>query len=126
MKYENLPFPIGSTFFDGGTVDSTVSTNLEGRVFEIEDLDYSQSGAKPARSGRFKKVMVVRNKAAAALLPKRVVTFKVTAGNAFLGQVDGYCTTTAKRAPAWSMSSCRRLACRWTICFTSRSKARRS
>ena len=91
-KQDNLPFAIGTTFFDGQTPDTAVAVNLEGKCYQVEDLDYSvTSGPKSARSARLRTVMVVRNSAGIALLPKRLVKFKETAGNTYLGQVDGYC-----------------------------------
>lgn len=98
-KYENLPFDRGTTFFGtGGTPDATSGANLEGQEYEIEDVDWGATGvgARPNRSNHMVRLRIVRNKAAAALLPKRLVTFKKTAGSAFLGQVDGYVTTTAQ------------------------------
>ena len=92
MKYENLPFPIGTTYTDGGTVVSTDGANLEGKEFEIEDLDYSATGVPPQRSNLYKRVRVVRNTSGIALLPKRLGSLK--AGTP--GQVDGYGTTTAQ------------------------------
>ncbi len=98
---EAPPFERGSTYYNGGTIDSANlgGGNLEGRIYEFADLDFSNvnPGARPARSGRTVFCMVVRNVAAAALLPKRLVTLQKTAGNAYLGKVDGYATITADR-----------------------------
>lgn len=95
-RKENPPFPRGQTFYNGGTIDSNNlgGANLEGTVWEFEDIDYSTAPFKQ-RSGRLVKCMIVRNVAAAALLPKRLVSFKQSAGSPFVGQVDGYTTTTA-------------------------------
>jgi hypothetical protein len=97
-KRENPPFPRGSTWYNGGTIDSNNlgGENLEGTIWEFEDLDLSATGAKSLRSNKPVKCMIVRNKAGAALLPKRLVTMKATSGATFLAQVDGYADTTAE------------------------------
>lgn len=99
-RNEAPPFGRGETFYNGGTIDSSNlgGVNLEGMVWEFEDVDYSSTspGAKPARSGRKVKCMCVRNVGAAALLPKRLVTLQQSAG-AILGRVDGYARLTADR-----------------------------
>lgn len=95
---ESPPFARGETYFNGGTADSTSGANYEGSIVEFADLDYSANsavGAKPSRSNRVVRCMVVRNVAAAALLPKRLVTLKKT-GLLFCGQVDGYADVTAE------------------------------
>jgi hypothetical protein len=86
-KRENPPFPRGSTWYNGGTIDSNSlgGENLEGTIWEFEDLDLSATGA-----------MIVRNKAADVLLPKRLVTMKATSGATYIAQVDGYADTTAE------------------------------
>lgn len=63
----------------------------------FEDLDYSVTGPKPARTNRFVRCLVVRNVSGIALLPKRLVTFQQTAGFS-TGRVDGYATATAVNA----------------------------
>jgi hypothetical protein len=90
-KRENPPFPRGSTWYNGGTIDSNNlgGENLEGTIWEFEDLDLSATGAKSLRSNKPVKCMIVRNKAGAALL-------KATSGATFLAQVDGYADTTAE------------------------------
>ncbi len=100
-RHENPPFARGETFYNGGTIDSNNlgGVNLEGKIYEFEDDDLYNAGlpgARPARSGRLVKCMIVRNVAAIALLPKRLVTLKKT-GTKYLGQIDGYVTTTADR-----------------------------
>ena len=97
-RHENPPFPRGSTFYNGGTIDTNNlgGVNLEGSVHEFEDVDLSAgTGAKPNRTNFPVKCMIVRNVAAAAILPKRLVKLKKTAGYYLLGQVDGYGTITA-------------------------------
>lgn len=101
-KRENPPFPRGSTWYDGNTIDSNDlgGVNLEGTLWEFEDVDLSATGAKSLRTNRPVICMIVRNVAAAALLPKRLVTMKTTSGLTYTGQVDGYADTTAE-APAF-------------------------
>lgn len=99
-KRENPPFPRGSTFYNGGTIDSANlgGENLEGTIWEFEDIDLSatSSGVRSARTNRPVKCMIVRNQSAGALLPKRLVTLKTTDGGTYTGEVDGYATTTAQ------------------------------
>lgn len=84
------PFPRGETFYNGTTIDSNDlgGANLEGKEYLFEDIDLSTGsvGARPARTNQYVRCRCVRNKAAAALLPKRLVTF--VAGD--WGRVDGY------------------------------------
>lgn len=97
-KRENPPFPRGSTWYNGGTIDTNNlgGENLEGTIWEFEDLDQSASGAKSLRTNKPVKCMIVRNKSGGALLPKRLVTMKATTGLTYLAQVDGYADTTAE------------------------------
>jgi hypothetical protein len=94
---ENPPFQRGTTWNDGRTIDSSNlgGPQLEGTEWEFEDIDYSSVGAKAQRTNRKVRCRIVRNASGIALLPKRVVRFKNTAGNDRVGQVDGYTTTTA-------------------------------
>lgn len=100
-KLESPPFERGATFFNGGTVDSTSGSNLEGNMWTFEDLDLSgrysatQGGSTNARSNRPIKCMVVRNASGITLLPKRLVTLQAS-GLYYLGRVDGYATTDAQ------------------------------
>lgn len=99
---ENPPFSRGETYYSGGTIDSNNlgGTQMEGSVWRFEDIDWSSTavGAKKNRTNRQVRCMVVRNVGAAAILPKRLVTFQLTAGQPFTGRVDGYARTTAARA----------------------------
>ncbi len=95
MKFEDLPFPLGTTWADGGTAASTDATHLEGKEYIVECIDYSDTGVtKPSLTGRYKKVRIVRNVTGSALLPKRIAKMK-TDGSAkeYLSQVDEYATT---------------------------------
>jgi hypothetical protein len=103
MRLENPPFQRGETFYQGATVPtpdaSDMASQLEGTEWEFPDLDYSVAGpTKPRRSPAMVRCRVVRNLNAAALLPKRLVSFQGTAGAAAFGRVDGYTTTTAALA----------------------------
>jgi len=100
---DDMPFAIGSTFFNGGTTDSTSGVEWEGREFDVLDLDYSGTLAKPrafSNSTEIKRVRVVRNVCVSGsggtttglLLPGFLVSFKLTK---YGKQVDGYTTTTA-------------------------------
>lgn len=95
-RSENPPFARGDTFYNGGTIDTANlgGADLEGQVWEFEDLDYSAKNL-PERSGRRCKCMIVRNASGIALLPKRLVTFQHTAGNE-PKRVDGYADLTAE------------------------------
>jgi hypothetical protein len=81
--YENLPFARGNTY---GTTDTAVGTHLEGREYIHLDNEYG--------TGKYVKVRIVRNSAAAALLPKRVAQLDAAAGT--VGRkATGYTTTSA-------------------------------
>jgi len=89
------PFPRGEYSTQSGAFD-----HLVGKEWVFEDLDYTQSasnmGARKHRTGRYVHCRLVKNSAGAALLPKRVVRFKVS-GTAYGAEVDGYVRTTAER-----------------------------
>ena len=91
-----MPFPIGTTYWQGATPpDATSGVEWEGREFVVEDLDYSSSPFKPRAYGNqitYKTVRIVRNVGSFTMLPKRLASFKTTA---YGRQVDGYATTTA-------------------------------
>jgi hypothetical protein len=104
-RNENPPFSRGETFFNGGTVDTTDKSGLEfeGKTWIFEDLQYNTPnlvGAKPARSNRDVKCMIVRNVSGVALLPGQLVNLQTggTDGRYFLGRVDGLAYVTAQRA----------------------------
>lgn len=99
---ESAPFGRGETFYQGGTIDSANlgGLNLEGQIRWFEDLDYSAAGgAKPQRSGRLVKCMIVRNVSAFVLNAKNLVTLQTagTDGRFFLGRVDGRSTVDAAK-----------------------------
>lgn len=99
MRLENPPFPRGETFYNGLSIDSTNLGGLqfEGAEWEFEDVQINAGvGAKPNRTNMKVRCRCVRNVAAIALQPKRLVTFQLTAGM-YGSRVDGYATTTAQR-----------------------------
>src|SRR4051812_27789861 len=101
-RNENPPFDRGQTFYNGATIDTNDlgGLSLEGQEFEFEDINWSSSsspGAKPARTNRRVRVRVVRNVAAIALLPKRLVTFQLSGVN-YGARVDGYADVTSERS----------------------------
>ena len=81
------PFGLGQTLGVSSTADGT---GWVGAVKQFPDVNPSTG---KVRSNRLKTCVAVRNLAAAALLPKRVVTFRVgTAGTGVFSAVDGYST----------------------------------
>lgn len=85
-KQENLPFQRGEYHL---ATDGNFE-NLLGREYEIEDIDWGQTGqgAKAHRSGKLVTVMLVKNESGVNLLPKHVVRFSRTAGE-YGHEVDG-------------------------------------
>lgn len=92
-RNENPPFERGETFYNGATIDSSDlgGVNLEGKEWIFEDKN-PVTGV--ARTGNYVRCRVVRNTNAAALLPKRIVSFEAD-GAEYGCRVDGYATTTA-------------------------------
>lgn len=83
-KDEAPPFPRGSTFYGGGTIDSNNlgGVNLEGKEYRFEDTIYG--------TGQYVVARIVRNSGTFALRPSRLVTFDTS----YIGQrVNGYATT---------------------------------
>lgn len=100
-RNENPPFGRGETFYNGGTIDSNNlgGTQLEGKEFVFEDVQYNvsgQVGAKPNRTNRYVRCRIVRNVGAVALLPKQCVTFQKTA-LVYGARVDGEVRLDAER-----------------------------
>lgn len=98
-KHENLPFPIGTTYFDGQTADTTTTTatNLEGKEYEVEDLNYvpaTFSATKTLRTAFLKRVRIVRNVSGVSLAGGYLVAPQQsgTDGRFYLGRVNGYST----------------------------------
>lgn len=97
MKLDDLPFPRGTTFpfysdDVGATPDLTAGAQYEGQEFLVEDVDYSNGRVNGVRSGKRVTLRVVRNKTATAVLPKRVVKYKVdgSTSDVYGGQINGY------------------------------------
>jgi hypothetical protein len=82
------PFALGQTLGVSSTADGT---GWVGAVKQFPDVDPATG---KVRSNRVKTCVAVRNSAAAALLPKRVVRFKLSAGTALFAEVDGYAAET--------------------------------
>lgn len=78
------PFSLGQTLGVSSTADGV---GWVGAVKQFPDVDPATG---KIRSNRVKTCVAVRNTAAAALLPKRVVRFKLSAGTALFSEVDGY------------------------------------
>ncbi len=98
-KHENLPFPISTTYFDGQTADTTTftATNLEGKEYEVEDLNYvpaTFSATKTLRTAYLKKVRIIRNVSGVGLEGGYLVEPQQsgTDGRFYLGRVNGYST----------------------------------
>lgn len=77
---DDLPFPRGETYFNGGTADTTSGKHLEGQIYEVRD-DIRNTGATI-------KLMVVRNNSGIALLPKRLAQLDFAGANPW--QAKGY------------------------------------
>jgi hypothetical protein len=112
-KSENLPFPIGTTYFDGQTADTTTftATNLEGKEYYVEDLFYVPSpfsATKTLRTAYLKRVRIVRNVATVGLEGGYLVEPQQsgTDGRYYLGRVNGYSTvgnTGATNNPSYGL-----------------------
>lgn len=89
------PFARGKTFYNGQTPDTSNygGTNLEGAIYTFRDID--PANPEVERSGKRVTCQVVRNTAAAALLPKRLVVYAAGLDNK---RVDGYTSVTAEYA----------------------------
>lgn len=102
-RNENLPFPLGSTFWNGDTtqINSTDAFQYEGQEYEVEDEDFTNGtiGSCPYRSNKRRRVRVVRNVNATTLLAKQVAKLNksgTSAGN-IQGQVNGVVASPADK-----------------------------
>ena len=100
MSNVNGALPIrGKTLLAGNdnrTLTSTMAADREGSMLVFDDVDPTvTTGAKTKRSNRTVTAMLVRNVAAAALLPKFIVKWKSGKRNL---QVDGYTCITNEAA----------------------------
>lgn len=96
MSNVNGALPIrGKTFLSGNasrTIDATMGADKEGSMMLFDDVDPTvTTGAKTKRSNRQSTCLLVRNVAAAALLPKFTVKWASGYRNK---RVDGYCSST--------------------------------
>lgn len=82
------PFSLGQTLGVSSTADGG---GWVGAVKQFPDVDPATG---KIRSNRVKTCVAVRNRAATALLPKRLVRFRLTAGTAVFSEVDGYAAET--------------------------------
>lgn len=90
-RNENPPIGRGEYESTAGALD-----NLIGKEWLFEDLDYSATGARPARTNRYVRCRLVKNVSGINLLPKRLARF-IASGVNYGAQVDGYTATTAER-----------------------------
>lgn len=96
-KREAPYFERGATYYGTETpdVNNLKGTQLEGKDYEFEDLDYSVQGVKPYRTHGVKNICrAVRNFSGISLLPKRLCKFVATAGFASVTRIGGYGTLT--------------------------------
>lgn len=78
------PFALGQTLGVSSTSDGG---GWVGAIKQFPDVNPSTG---KVRSNRLKTCVAVRNASGGALLPKRVVRFKLSAGTAVFSEVDGY------------------------------------
>lgn len=96
-KEESPPFPRGSTFYDGATIDSANlgGVDLEGREWVFEDLDLTTAGAKAHRTNFQVRCRIVRNSSGVTIVPNRVVTYQSTNWGK---RIDGMCDLLSENA----------------------------
>lgn len=90
-RNENPPIGRGEYESTSGAFD-----HLVGKEWLFEDVDYSQRGAKPARTGRYVRCRLVKNGSGISLLPKRLARFQISGVN-YGAIVDGYTATDYER-----------------------------
>lgn len=100
MSNVNGALPIrGQTFLSGNanrTITATMGVDKEGTLLEFDDVDPTATGGvKTKRSNRKVTCLLVRNEAAAALLPKFIAKWKSGQRGR---QVDGYTCITNEAA----------------------------
>lgn len=84
-RLNDLPFARGTTYFGGGTTNTTDGANLEGKEYMVEDVA-DASGTGGNGTGMYVKLRVVRNKATFSLVGKRLI-YEVAG---LPGQTAGY------------------------------------
>ncbi len=99
MSRSNASFPArGETYYNGATVDlnNLQGGQLEGQTKDFEDVDWGSSeSAKPARTARKVRCMLVRNLSGITLYGKRLVSL-----NPQTNRVTGYTITQAQEGYA--------------------------
>lgn len=95
MKFEDLPFPIGQMYHGDGTPALADAPQLEGKEYWVECTNPNSGGiVDPFLTGKYKKVRVVRNVSATAMLPKRIAKMNVSGSlNEYLSQTNGFADT---------------------------------
>ena len=86
----------GQTLYAGNVIDTNnlKGLNLEGQTKEFEDIDWTNpESAKPSRSARKVRCMLVRNFSGVTLYGKRLVTL-----NPQTNRITGYAVTLAQEA----------------------------
>jgi hypothetical protein len=98
-KFEDLPFPIGQMYHGDGTPALADAPQLEGKEYWVEHVNPNSGGVvDPAVSGRRKRVRIVRNVSATAMLPKRIAKMNVGgSGLEFLSQTNGFATVVGEK-----------------------------
>lgn len=92
-RNESPPFDRGETWFSGVGATTTDPTAVVGKEWLFEDVNPT---TRAVRSNKYVRCRAVRNVSGIALLPRRLASFKASAGSYGL-EVDGYSTTTAAR-----------------------------
>ena len=94
-RNESPPFERGMTLYNGDTIDAgdLQGVDWEGKEWLFEDRN-ANTGTD--RTNRYVRCRVVRNSAAIALLPKRLVRFEADEAE-YGARVDGYTATTGER-----------------------------
>lgn len=83
MRAEGLPFPVGTTYFNGATPNTgSESTAYEGRCYYINRDNFTSGGVRTSEGPGHVTLMVVRNSSTSYALPK--IGYLFTAG--YLGR----------------------------------------
>lgn len=96
-RYENPPFPLGTTFFGGDStlIDAAVGVHMEGLEWEFPDDDATfQQGVAPAVTHTIRRMRVLRNSSGVTLSAKLVAALNASATTpaGYVGQTSGYLT----------------------------------
>lgn len=98
-KFEDLPFPIGQMYHGDGTPALADAPQLEGKEYWVECVNPNSGGVvDPVITGRRKRVRIVRNINATAMIPKRIAKMSLSgSGLEFLSQTDGFADTVGQK-----------------------------